>query len=170
MRTILAIAALMMSSLLASCGPGTTEPGQFRRDKDMAHQTDSRYTLAEIEAIARLHIPASAAGVDSYLIRGGMDSYVALKFSLPAEDLESFLNGAGYLETLKPLDAVSPNFGDLQQKMQGWPSWEQWQEMLNDESIKLLGLDMTEPGFSRQIIVDQSDPALYVIYLVHFET
>jgi len=127
------------------------------------------YSITDIETLARIEIPSSATDVQSYVDLGGMDSFVALRFLLPAAEMEDFLSDVGCTESLEPVAYVSTLFYGLDDKISGWPSRGQWKSILADKSHVLMGCEQSAPGFSRKIIVDQSQTDIYTIYLIHFE-
>lgn len=133
----------------------------------MSTSSSTTYTIEDIEALARIQIPDSVANLESYVDPGGIDHLIALRIDLPADELDSFLEGAGYAKPLEPISFVPSLFGQMGSYMTNWPTIETWDSMMQEKADQLFSLQKIEPGFARNIIVDKSDPERYVIYLIH---
>lgn len=132
--------------------------------------TLSAAQIAEIEAYGRLTMPAAAQNIQFYRETGGMDGFLALKFELPPDALSVFLDQAGYDEPLAVPYQLRDILGllyPLSEQIDGWPTMAEWEQMLGDPALILLTATTSEPGFSRTVLVDQTDGDLFVIYLVH---
>ncbi len=128
---------------------------------------------SEIEKWGRLTVPSSAQDMQAYVNTGSIDALVVLTFRIPAADLASFMDGAAYTAPLQPVGEElheAAYFLGFSENLAGWPSDADWERLLKDPTRILMGLGEDEPGFHRSILVDQTDPELYTIYLVHFET
>jgi len=128
--------------------------------------------ISDVENWGRLSMPSSAQDVRAYVDPGGLDAIVVLTFKLPKADLESFLANAGYTGELQPVEdelSAAAFFLGFSQYLQGWPSDAEWEELVTDPTLKLMGQDVDEDGFHRSVLVDETDPELYTVYLVHFE-
>jgi len=128
--------------------------------------------IADVEKWGRLSMPSSAQDVRAYVDPGGLDSLVVLSFKLPKADLDSFLATAGYSSELQPVEdgmTAGAYFLGFSTRLQGWPSDAEWEGLLSDPSRSLMGQAVDEPGFHRSLLVDETDPEVYTVYLVHFE-
>lgn len=146
---------LLLSALLLACSQPAPTP---------------RASIADIEAAARIDIPDAAADVQGYVETGGPDSFAAVRFTLPASELDRFLKQSGYSEPLKPVaPPLLMQFADrdLASDIPGWPTPEQWEALAANG--RLAGVSQTEPGFSRSAIVHYSDADRPTVYLIHFE-
>jgi hypothetical protein len=129
-------------------------------------------SITEIERWGRLTMPESAQDIQAHVDTGGLDALVVLTFKLPPDDLPSFLAGAGYSE---PLESVDPEFFSVahflsfSDDLAAWPTDDEWDRMIQDPSLRLMEASHDDPDFHRSVLVDQTDPSLYTIYLVHFE-
>lgn len=145
----------------------TTSPRHGETTMDESTTSDP---LTAMEELGRLSLPTEVVDVASYVEPGGMDALVALRFSLPADALPSFLAANGYPPTLEPLGHVPSLFGAPHGKIAGWPPLAEWDALLDANPSAFASVSAVEPGFVRQLIVDKRDPASLVIYLIHFET
>lgn len=127
------------------------------------------YSQEEIETRARISLPKDIVGLESYVETGGMDDLIALRFSVSPLALYGTISRAGYVMPLERLDYVGSAFPMIGNKIPEWPTKEKWDAMLNDKSVILMGAHQPEAGFSRNIIVDETDPNMYTVYLVHWE-
>ncbi len=127
------------------------------------------YSQEEIETRARISLPKDIIGLESYVETGGMDDLIALRFSVSPLALYGTISRAGYVMPLERLDYVGSAFPMIGNKIPEWPTKEKWDAMLNDKSVILMGAHQPEAGFSRNIIVDETDPNMYTVYLVHWE-
>jgi hypothetical protein len=138
-------------------------------------------SIADIERWARLEMPASAQDIQAYVDPGGLDALVVMTFKLPPQDLQPFLDAAGYPAPLQVPDSsrfVPGYYEEFDKGLPGkpdsaglpwWPSRGEWDRMLQ-ESDRVLRLGhVFESSFSRSILVDQTDGDLYTIYLYHSE-
>ena len=138
----------------------------------MTSATTSTASISDIEEFGRLTMPSSAHDVRAYVDPGGLDALVVLTFELPKADLSSFLAKAGYTAELQPVEdglSAGAYFLGFSQYLQGWPSDAEWEGLLTDSTRNLLGQEVSEPGFHRSILVDETDPEIFTVYLVHFE-
>jgi len=90
----------------------------------------------------------------------------------PKADLSSFLAKAGRTAELQPVEdglSAGAYLLGFSQYLQGWPSDAEWEGLLTDSTRNLLGQEVSEPGFHRSILVDETDPEIFTVYLVHFE-
>jgi hypothetical protein len=139
-------------------------------------------SIADIERWGRLKMPAAAQDVQAYVDTGGLDALVLLTFRLPASDLPSFLAGAGYAAPLQPPRqgyefSVTYFYGfheKLPRRESGrglswWPSNSDWDRILQDPDRVLLSGGRSEPGYGRNILVDETDAGVCTVYLVHSE-
>ena len=128
--------------------------------------------IADVEKWGRLSMPSSAQDIRAYVDPGGLDAIAVLTFKLPKLDLDSFLASAGYAGELRPVGdelSAAAFFLGFSQYLQGWPSDAEWEGLVTDPTRRLMGVAVDEPGFHRSILVDETDPELYTVYLVHFE-
>ena len=138
-------------------------------------------SIAEIERWARLKMPATAQDVHAYVDARWLDALVVLTFKLPAGNLAPFLREAGYEDPLRPPEStldIPGYYEEFDRRLPGydnstglpwWPSTADWNRMLDDPERVLLFGDVFKASFSRTILVDQTDPDLYTIYLYHSE-
>jgi len=138
----------------------------------MTPPVPSTAPISDIEKWGRLSMPSSAQDVRAYVDTGGLDSLVLLTFKLPKADLDSFLANAGYAAELQPvqneLSAVA-HFIGFAEKLPGWPTDAEWEALVSDPTRNLLGQQVSEPGFHRSVLVNETDAEVYTVYLVHFE-
>ena len=128
--------------------------------------------ISDVEKWGRLTMPSSAQDVRAYVDPGGLDAIVVLSFKLPKADLDSFLASAGYEGELQPVEdelSAAAFFLGFSQYLQGWPSDAEWEELVTDPTRNLMGQAVDEDGFHRSILVDETDPEQYTVFLVHFE-
>jgi hypothetical protein len=117
-------------------------------------------------------MPSSAHDIRAYVDPGGLDAIVVLTFKLPEADLVSFLAKAGYAGELQPVEdelSAAAFFLGFSQYLQGWPSDAEWEQLVTDPTRNLMGQAMEEDGFHRSLLVDETNPELYTVFLVHFE-
>jgi len=128
--------------------------------------------ISDVEKWGRLTMPSSAQDVRAYVDPGGLDAIVVLTFKLAKVDLDSFLANAGYAGELQPVEdelSAAAFFLGFSQHLQGWPSDAEWEELVTDPTRNLMGQAVDEDGFHRSILVDETDPEQYTVFLVHFE-
>jgi len=166
LATVLAIAIGSLIGCRAITGPNAGAPM-------MTTPPRATPSISDIEKYARLKMPSSAHDIHAYLLTEAIDALVVITFRLPSSDLPRFLAGAGYLEPLEPPGDEFyqiTHFLGFNDKLSEWPTDAAWEDMLQDPSRVLRAADVDEPGFHRSILVDQTDPNLYSVYLVHFES
>lgn len=152
----LAVVAIAIGLLLAaaSCGgsddPPAREPARDLRDLE---QTGiDKATKAQIEAFARIRIPASATAL-RLSSRSAMDTQLLVSFRLPAADLDAFVSSADFSRKLVDNDrAISSGVGTEI----GW--------RLN-EAERVKGLAETTTGRYRNLVVVLDDPRRPAVYL-----
>ena len=128
--------------------------------------------IADIEKWGRLTMPSSAQDVRAYVNTSGPDALLVITFKLPEADLSSFMADAGYTGQLQPVEGGLPalaHFIGFSERLAGWPSDAEWEGLVGDPTRILLGQELDEPGFHRSLLVDETDPDVVTIYLVHFE-
>lgn len=129
-------------------------------------------SISEIEKWGRLTMPPSAEDVHAHVNTEGMDALVVLTFEIPADDLDAFMTDAGYTAPLQPvgdqLSAVA-HFLGFSEVLPDWPSDAEWERLVKDPSRTLKATEADEPDYHRSILVDQTEPDDYTIFLVHFE-
>lgn len=166
-RLILSLCLVICLGACSATDSPSSQPVKLPGENDMT--PIKTYSKAEIEMLARIKLPDSVIHFDSYVLTGGMDSFVALRFSLPATEISDMLSGAGYTQALEPIDYVPSVFSRMSDKIPEWPTSEKWKSLAEDKSVMLMGSTQSEAGFSRNIIVNQSRSDIYLVYLVHFE-
>jgi len=128
--------------------------------------------IADVEKWGRLSMPSSAQDIRAYVNTSGPDALVVLTFKLPRADLDSFVSDAGYSGQLQPVGDGLPavaHFIGFSDRLPAWPSDAEWEGLVGDATRVLRGQQVDEPGFHRSLLVDETDPYLVTIYLVHFE-
>jgi len=128
--------------------------------------------ISEVEKWGRLTMPSSAQDVRAYVNTSGPDALLVITFKLPEADLSSFMADAGYTGQLQPVEGGLPalaHFIGFSERLAGWPSDAEWEGLVGDPTRILLGQELDEPGFHRSLLVDETDPDVVTIYLVHFE-
>jgi hypothetical protein len=163
--------------LLFAVGCACTGLSNRTTEKDAPERSPGMLSpdmIAEIEKYGRLTMPATAQNVEFYLEPGGIDAFVALKFEIPADEFFLFLEQAGYTEPLERAVRLRDIRGllyplDEWNLIRSWPTREEWEQLLQDSTKILMFAKRHEPGFSRNVVVDQTNPELYIVYLVHHE-
>lgn len=118
-----------------------------------------QYTIEDAERIARIKIPADAYEVQVYTVTGWMDDLALIRFKLPPDRLQPFLEEIGFQHLEKgkwTLQDFYPN-----------PEWWPQQSQLPNSSY--LGGERDFPGYAQSILVDISNPDVYTVYFQCFE-
>lgn len=118
-----------------------------------------QYSIEDAERIARIKIPAEAYEVQIDVDMGWMDDLALIKFKLPSDRLQPFLEEIGFQHLEKgkwTLQDFYPN-----------PEWWPQQAQLSQSSY--LGGERDFPGYSQSILVDISNLDVYTVYFQCFE-
>ena len=120
-----------------------------------------QYSIEDAERIARIKIPAEAYEIQVYTVTGWMDDAALIKFKLPSNKLQPFLDEYGF--------QVEKGYWPFQDG----PSVEWWPNRKGDGEPPIsnyLGGELDFPGYYVQkIVVDISNPDVYTVYLECFE-
>lgn len=122
-----------------------------------------QHSIEEVEEIARIEIPASATEIQVYAETGGMDDLALIKFKLPANELDSFLEKHGFHNLKQGYWSLQ----DFSVPGDWWPSVE---PNSKPPIAEYLGGKLHFPGFSQSILIDVTNKKFYIIYLQGFET
>ena len=167
--TIILLGCLLMIACLSVDLPNRSTEKDVH---EMPIVTLTPDTINEIENYGRLTMPAGAQNIQFHLETDGMNAFLALRFEMPSDELPLFLEQASYTEALTTPRHLRDILGllyPLDQQISNWPTMEKWEQMLEDPARTLLAATRSEPGFSRTMLVDQTNEELYIIYLVHHE-
>jgi hypothetical protein len=152
---------LVFAFLLAAIVGCQTTP--YEREETPLIPDLPQYTIEDVEKIAHIEIPASASEIQVYANTGWMDDAALIKFKLPLEELDSFLE--------------MHRFNDLKKgfwSIQNAPPSVVWWPRLEPNSIPpievYLGEKLNSPGFSQSILIDATNVDFYIVYLQFFET
>lgn len=121
------------------------------------------YSVEEVEKIARIEIPASATEVQVYGVTGWMDDAALIKFKLPADELDSFLEKYGFHD-------LETGYWSIQDGPPSIDWWPNRQPGSKPPIEKYLGGKIDRPGFVQNILVDITYEDFYIVYLFCFET
>jgi hypothetical protein len=119
-----------------------------------------QYSIEDAERIARIKIPAEAYEIQVYTVTGWMDDAALIKFKLPSNKLQPFLDEYGF--------QVEKGYWPFQDG----PSVEWWPNRKEDGEPPIsnyLGGELDFPGYVQKIVVDISNPDVYTVYLECFE-
>ncbi len=131
--------------------------------KETPSMTDlPRFSIEEVEKIARIKIPASASEIQVYAETGWMDNAALIKFTLLSDELDSFLEIHGFYNLKEGYWSIQ----NAPPSVDWWPRVE-----LNSKPpiAVYLGERLHFPGFSQSILIDVTNEDFYVIYLQCFE-
>jgi hypothetical protein len=152
-KVVIVLLLVIISGWLVGCGE--PKPDLLRGGAAKPTETTDK---AKIEAYARIKLPANATEIQASVLDGFQDDAILLKFKLPANDLEAFLQSAGYKEPLE--DNFSPIGLQNSKELKWWTP---------GAAKVFAGAEVVEPGFAKKIMVDKSDPKVFIVYLSHFQ-
>lgn len=116
-------------------------------------------TTAEIESLARIDIPASASNIHAQA-GGFQDRYIHVRFDLPPADLNSFLGATRYTPAVSQSTDIP-----FQQSLEPNQNW--WQPAMAKSFLAGAGF---VDGISQSVLIDTTNPELYIVYVQTFET
>lgn len=116
-------------------------------------------STAEIEAIARINIPERARNIHAQS-GGFQDRYIHVRFDIDPADLESFLGATRYTPIVSEGQDIP-----FQQSIEPDESW--WQPRLAKTFLSGSGF---VDGINQAVLVDTSNPDVYIVYVATFET
>jgi len=151
--------AIVLAALCAACAVFASDQDSSGRES-VATPTLS---FSEIENMARLELPECAGNLHVYYLSDGIDDFILLRFTLPPSDLEQFLLSSGYPQELQ--DYEWPMLSTIDE-IPWWPKMEDYQAV---EDVFFSGYQINEPGYARKILVEKTNPGLFIIFLEHFE-
>jgi len=147
MRVTATAAIVLLVIGLAGCGGD--EP--TRTSKPAKNARNVAPTRAEIERFGRIKLPASTSDLQASR-EDGMDSSIAVRFTMDRGELKEFIDGANFRAPPTPDDrAIGSN------ERLGWKV---------DEIQSLVGHSELENALGRQIVIDLDRPERPVVYFV----
>lgn len=129
------------------------------RDQPFFLEQAQPSTTAEIASIARISIPASASNIHAHAA-GFQDRYIYVRFDLPPADLNSFLGVTRYTPAVSESSAIP-----FQESIEPDETW--WKP--RSATRFLSGTNFVD-GISQSVLIDISNPELYIVYVSTFET
>ncbi|HYF62524.1 MAG TPA: hypothetical protein VD886_06895 [Herpetosiphonaceae bacterium] len=119
---------------------------------------------AELERLTGITIPAGASGLRSH-VESWQDTIVHLRFELPAAALPAWVAGQAW-DTPPAAGPLAYPFAQAPEWMQRAGGWWRPQEAGSFQVGALGG----PAGIYQHVLIDTSDPATAVVYVVSFDT
>ncbi|MFO3797775.1 MAG: hypothetical protein ACK8QZ_10935 [Anaerolineales bacterium] len=128
------------------------------KETSLMTATPKQYSVEEVEKIARIEIPAAASEIQVYAVTGWMDDAALIKFALPPTELKPFLEKYGFHNLERGYWSIQ-DFG-----ISWWPTEGAIANYIGET------LNFPELGYTQSILIDITNPNLYVVYFQYFET
>lgn len=132
-------------------------------DLDVFGSGQEDVDAAALEKLTGLTLPASASGLRSH-VESWQDTIIHLRFELPSADLAAWQN----TQTWDTPPAASP----LSYPFETSPEWmarQDWWQPQQATSFQV-GTLRSALGHYQHVLIDSSDPARTLIYIVSFDT
>lgn len=124
------------------------------KETSLMTATPKQYSVEEVEKIARIEIPDAASEIQVDADTGWMDDAAWIKFALPPNELEFFLENYGF--------QLEEGYWSIQNTGLSW--WPEWSPPSGPSIAKYMGGKRHFPGYSQSILVDVTNPDLYIVY------
>lgn len=146
----------------------TVTPNKGVEMSDPFHPDLSR---GEIESLLDFQFPESATTIESFY-EGGMDPFVAVRFTMEPSELASFLTTNDFGTELREADDFAAVRFEQREGLfgiEGWPHIGEWLEIVETEPDRLKLIEKQDSGGSKfELMVDQGNADQIVLYLMVF--
>lgn len=109
--------------------------------------------LKDLQHWARLDLSGNLENLE-YYVTEGLDYLALLRFKIPADQLNDLTNALGFTKPLRQ------DYQPFPAQLSEAPSW--WQPQ---KAQRFRGGSVLVPGLSRELLVDQTSPHAYTVYL-----
>lgn len=116
--------------------------------------TPKQYSVEEVEKIARIEIPDAASEIQVDADTGWMDDAAWIKFALSPDEMKPFIEKYGF--------QLEEGYWSIQNTGLIW--WPDWSPPSKPPIAKYMGAKRHFTGYSQSILVDVTNPDLYVVY------
>ncbi|HMQ54927.1 MAG TPA: hypothetical protein PKE64_22195 [Anaerolineae bacterium] len=109
--------------------------------------------LKDLQHWTRLDLSGNVENLE-YYVSEGMDYLALLRFKITADHLNDLTTALGFTKPLRQ------NYQPFPVQLSEAPSW--WQPQ---NAQRFIGGSVLVPGLSRELLVDQTSPQAYTVYL-----